>query len=62
VKRRALLKKIEALADQQGVAFTFVRAGANHDIYSFGGRMVPIGRHADVPEPTARGILRQLGA
>jgi hypothetical protein len=62
VKRRELIERIEKAAEQQGVSFTFVRPGGNHDIFSFGGRMVPIGRHREIPERTAQGILRQLGA
>lgn len=62
MKRSELLRKLEAAAKAQGVSFLLVRQGGNHTIYSFGGRMVPIARHPDIPEPTARGILRKLGA
>lgn len=62
MKRQELLRRLTAAARAQGVTFALVREGGNHTVYSFGGKMIPIGRHVEIPERTARGILRSVGA
>ena len=37
------------------------RNGGNHDIYTNGIKTIPIPRHSDINEFTARGIMKQAG-
>lgn len=62
MKRRDLINRLGRAADKQGVTFSFLREGASHSIYSFGGRNVAIPRHAEINEITAKSILRKVGA
>ena len=55
MKRRDLIKKLE----QNG--WYFLRAGTNHDIYSNGKRIEPIGRHIEIDEELAKKILKRNG-
>jgi hypothetical protein len=58
VKKRELLKVLRALAAEHEVEFRLVREGANHEIWALGALQFPIGRHAEIPELTARGTIR----
>ena len=59
MKRNALLRQLVAIAAEKGMTFALVRHGANHDVYDLGGTRVIVGRHADIPEPTARDTIRK---
>lgn len=58
MKRRDLIRNIEALAKEHGVAFK-PGEGAKHDKYTFNGKMVPIPRHREIGEMLAREIIKQ---
>lgn len=53
MKRRKLIKKIE----ENG--WWFHHHGANHDMYTNGEQYMPIPRHPDVNEQTARDIIKR---
>jgi len=53
VKRRALIKKLEA------VGFVFYRHGGNHDIYIRGSEMEQVPRHKEINEQLAKTIIRK---
>ena len=53
MKRRDLIKKLE----QNG--WYFLRAGNNHDIYTNGKRIEPIGRHTEIDDELAKRILKR---
>lgn len=55
MKRRDLVKKLE----EHG--FYYYRDGANHDIYSDGKTKVPVPRHREIVETTAKKILKEAG-
>ena len=59
MKKRDLLKRLGALAQEAGVEFTLVRHGGSHDLYALGGRSITIPRHMELNELLARGILRE---
>ena len=59
MKRTDLLSELDRRARTAGVQFSFVRHGAKHDIYRFGGHNVPIPRHREIKEGTVRNILGQ---
>jgi mRNA interferase HicA len=60
VKRRTLLKAMASLARAAQVDFGFERRGGSHDIYRWGGQMIPIPRHREINERLARGVLANL--
>ena len=62
MKRRDLLRQLAKAAQAQQVSFAFVREGANHTVYRFGGRNVIIPRHSEIVERTAQAILKEVGA
>jgi hypothetical protein len=62
MKKRQLLKELNALAAEYNVEFRLVREGANHEIWVLGTLQFPIGRHAEIPERTALGTLRAARA
>ena len=55
MKRRDLIRKLE----QNG--WWHMRAGGNHDIYTNGKRIEPIGRHTEIDELLAKKILKRNG-
>lgn len=55
MKRRDLIKKLE----ENG--WYYLRDGSNHDIYTDGKRIEPIGRHAEIDEKLAKKILKRNG-
>ncbi len=61
MKKNKLMRELQQLADNRGLTFEFVRRGSNHDIYRLGNVQFPIGRHTDIPEPTARKIIKEAG-
>jgi len=62
VKRREVLKRIADHADDVGAEWTFVRHGANHDVYRLNGIMVPMPRHNDVERWLAETVWRECEA
>ncbi|MGW7230642.1 hypothetical protein [Streptomyces cyaneofuscatus] len=59
MKRRALLKELQKIAKDKGLALTLVRHGGNHDVYELGSVRLIVARHSDIPEPTANGTIRE---
>lgn len=53
MKRRELEKQLK----NQG--WSFVRHGGRHDIWARGEDEIPVPRHAEINELTAKGILKQ---
>lgn len=54
MKKKLLEKKLRELGAIK------IRDGRNHEIWSYkNGRKFSLGRHPDVPEPTARAILKK---
>lgn len=54
-----MIKKIQAEAKRQGVTWEFARSGANHDVYSLGGVMIPIHRHTEMGNRGAEMIWKE---
>ena len=59
MKRRDLLKRIEALAADNSVEWAFAGRGGNHDKYRFNGKMIPVPRHKEIGETLAATIIKQ---
>lgn len=57
MKRRDLIRKIAKAARAQGVDWT-VGEGGSHSVCKLGGHKIPIPRHNELNEMTARGILK----
>ncbi|MCL2224973.1 MAG: type II toxin-antitoxin system HicA family toxin [Defluviitaleaceae bacterium] len=55
MKRRDLIRKLE----QNG--WYFMRHGSNHDIYTNGKRIEPVGHHREIDDTLAKKILRRNG-
>lgn len=55
MKRRILVKKLH----ENG--WWYKRDGGNHDIYTNGKQTESIGRHREIPEYTAKDILKRNG-
>lgn len=53
---------MKAIAEANSLTLDFVREGANHTIYRIGDRQIPVGRHTEIPENTARKMLKQARA
>jgi mRNA interferase HicA len=51
MKKRDLEKRLSLLG------WHFLRAGSDHDIWTNGRDIEPVGRHREIPERTARKIL-----
>lgn len=60
MKRGELIRLMSIDAREADVAWEFVREGSGHEIWSLGGRLVPIPRHREINEETALAVLRQL--
>lgn len=57
MKRREVIKRISKQAKADGVDFDLKREGGSHSVYDLGGCMIPIPRHNEINEMTARGIF-----
>ena len=55
MSRRDLVKYLEASG------FRLLREGANHSIYTGGGRVIPVKRHRQVDRLTANELCKQAG-
>ena len=60
MKRTELLKKLNAVANSNGLLLELVREGGNHTIYRVGAYQFTVARHREVPEETAKGMLRRV--
>ena len=58
MEKRELIRALRDLAATHDVTLELVREGANHEIWAIGSLQFPIGRHAEIPEQTARGTIR----
>ena len=59
MKRRVLLKKIAAEAARQGVQWELMRQGGRHEVYSLGGKMIPVERHTELDNMYAELVYRE---
>jgi hypothetical protein len=59
MRRHEVIKKIKKEAKAQAVDWALVRQGANHEIYSLGGTIVPIPRHTEIDDQFARTIWKE---
>lgn len=60
MNRRELLKELKMAARAKGQSLEFVREGGNHAIYRVGDFRFPIPRHGEIPERTARRIIKEV--
>ncbi len=60
VKRRDLLRAAADLGRHAGQEWTLIRSTGGHDVYRIAGRSIPVPRHKEINERTARGILRDV--
>lgn len=58
MKRTDLLRELAAIAKANGLSLELELEGGNHTIYRIGTETIPVGRHKEIPEPTARAILK----
>ena len=56
IKRRDLVKRLKA------AGYESVRNDGNHEIFSDGKQIIPIPRHREINEITAKEILKRAGA
>lgn len=59
MKRRDLIKQINAIAKERGVTAEYTEGGS-HTKVTVAGRQTVIPRHNEINEHTARGILNHL--
>lgn len=59
MKRADVLKRITTAAKAANVAFELSREGANHAVYSLGGRMIPVPRHREIDNDLAEKIFKE---
>lgn len=60
MKRVELLRRIGKAAREAGIPWTRLRTTGSHDVWECDGMRIPIPRHREINERTARGILRDL--
>ena len=58
--KKKLEKDLKKLARSHGATFEFRRQGGKHEIWECEGLIVPIPRHREIAEGTARAIKRSL--
>ena len=59
MKRRDLTGKIATAAKAHGIDWVLARNGANHDVYTLDGLIIPIPRHNEINERTAVEIMKE---
>lgn len=59
MNRTALLKKIAKAAKAADAAWVLDRNGANHDVYTLNGVMIPIARHNEFGNLSAETIFKE---
>lgn len=62
MKRRDLIRQLGAIAKSKGWALEIARDSGPHTIYRIGARSLPVPRHNEIVESTARGIIRAAEA
>lgn len=58
MKQIELLDELRRIAKEKRATLEFVRHGGNHDHYQIRKTRLIVPRHREVPEHTARGIIR----
>jgi predicted RNA binding protein YcfA (HicA-like mRNA interferase family) len=58
MKQGHLLDELRAIAKEKGATLDFVRHGGSHDHYEIRETRLIVPRHREIPEYTARGIIR----
>ena len=58
MKQRELLDELRVIAKRKSATLELVRHGGNHDHYEIRGTRLIVPRHREIPEHTARGIIR----
>ncbi|GAB3108635.1 hypothetical protein GCM10027160_06850 [Streptomyces calidiresistens] len=58
MKRRELIRTLNMLAAEKGVRFALERQG-KHEIWSFGPLTIPVPRHNEIAEGTAKAIIQR---
>lgn len=54
------MKKNKLLKELKDLGWYLIRQGRNHEIWGNGrGDQTAVGRHPDIPEPTAKAIIRK---
>ncbi len=59
MRTRQVIAKISKAAHKQGVTWELARNGANHDVYSLDGLMIPIARHTEMGNRGAETIWKE---
>lgn len=59
MNRREVIKKIEKAAKAAKKPWVLDRNGANHDVYTLDGQMIPIARHNEFSNIAAQGIWKE---
>jgi mRNA interferase HicA len=60
VERGDLIWKVRRAADEAGRDWALVREGGSHEIWLCGVTEVPVPRHREITEGTARRVMRAL--
>jgi len=55
MKKKAVIKKLKT------AGWYLKRQGANHEIWTDGKKSIPVPRHTELDEDTAKGILKDAG-
>lgn len=55
------LKQKDLVKILKSNGYYFLRSGGNHDIYTNGEIMIPVPRHKEINEITAKEILKEAG-
>lgn len=59
MKRKDVIRTISDAAKIRGLTWELARKGANHDIYTLVGLVIPIPRHRELGEQLAVTIFKQ---
>lgn len=59
MRTREVIRKIAREARKQNLSWSVERKGANHDVYSLDGLMIPIARHTEMGNLTAEMIWKE---
>jgi hypothetical protein len=59
MKRRDVIKKIGDTAKRRGLSWELDRNGANHDVYTLDGLVIPIPRHREIGEQLAVALFKE---
>lgn len=59
MRTREVIRKIAREARRQNLSWTLHRQGANHEIYSLDGLMIPVPRHSEIGNKSAETIWKE---